>query len=199
MTDKTMDCGSVAHGDEMECPGCGRVLPETTGQEWSVTDGDPLGCGCDGCWSADGEDAHPMHDDRCLQCAQDEIDDLRAQLTKAMESGSVAVGSPAHVAVWDAISAYAQACGGHVGGGHGATGRQAAVVAVESALAGVVGTGNTECRSVDVKEAIRQLDMAAAVCRESAVLCLINDALRVLGVNFDDTDCGSVDGKDDKR
>ena len=135
MTDaRNMDCGSVASGDEVECPGCGRVLPETTDQHWEVTDGDPLGCGCAGCWSADGEHADPVHDDLCLRCARDEIEDLRARLAKA-----------------------------------------------------------TECRSVDVEEAIRKLDMAVAVCTEPAVLCLINDTLRVLGVDFEDTEQESVD------
>lgn len=67
----------------MECPGCGRELIETSGQGWEVTDGDPLGCGCDGCWRVDAETtAYPLHDDRCLRCAEDEIEDLRAELAR---------------------------------------------------------------------------------------------------------------------
>lgn len=82
---KDTHCGFVAESGEVECPGCGRVLPETTGQHWEVTDGDPLGCGCDGCWSADGEHADPVHDDECLQCARDEIEDLRARLAAVLK------------------------------------------------------------------------------------------------------------------
>jgi hypothetical protein len=53
-----------------------------------------------------------------------------------------------------------------------------------------------ECRSVDLEEAIRKLDIAVAVCTEPAVLCLVNDALRVLGVNFGDTEQESKDQGD---
>lgn len=60
-----------------ECPGCGRQLPETAGDEWWVTDGDPLGCSCDGSWSADGEGAWPVHDDGCRQCLAEENTDAQ--------------------------------------------------------------------------------------------------------------------------
>lgn len=64
-----------------QCSGCGRDLPETIpgddGMYW-VNDGDPLGCGCAGAWSADGETCYSQHDDEaCIQCRDDEIEWLK--------------------------------------------------------------------------------------------------------------------------
>lgn len=42
-------------------------------------------------------------------------------------------GTRAHVALWDAINAYAEACGGATGPGTAGTAREAAVVRVEAA------------------------------------------------------------------
>jgi len=57
-----------------QCCQCGRDLPETTpGPDgfWYVTDGQPLGCGCAGAWSCDGEVAYQSHDDEgCIVCRE---------------------------------------------------------------------------------------------------------------------------------
>ncbi len=66
-----------------QCPSCGRDLPETTpGPDgyWYVTDGDALGCGCAGHWSADGEGAWANHSDEdCLPCRDEEIEYLERE------------------------------------------------------------------------------------------------------------------------
>lgn len=50
---------------------CGRDLPESTGM---LHDGQPLGCGCDGGWSVDGEsDPYPDHSDECRKCLVEDL------------------------------------------------------------------------------------------------------------------------------
>lgn len=68
-----------------QCPGCGFDLPETTPDDegsWWVKDGQDLGCGCAGGWSADGENtAFPNHaDDDCILCRDADIERLEAEI-----------------------------------------------------------------------------------------------------------------------
>jgi hypothetical protein len=98
-----------------ECPGCGRGLPESIpgcGKDkvpddekdpedaYWVTDGQALGCGCAGGWSADEDGAWPNHnDEECLQCLTELADDLekrnaalREQLATVTRERDEAVG-----------------------------------------------------------------------------------------------------------
>jgi len=62
-----------------QCDACGRCLMETeldSDGTWWVEDGQALGCGCAGAWSADGDGgAYQSHDDEaCIVCRDDGIE-----------------------------------------------------------------------------------------------------------------------------